>query len=524
MRRRDGSGSVGSRQTVRSAGQGCLGAIELGAIAQLSKMHHRYFVLLGLSATAASSAYAIDDGRGKDWRQLVETRPISGKPTWEQIAAVCPQDGVTACTGALGATPMKDWVWATAPQVAELFRIYVPAFPSEPIAGVAGWEYAAAAAQFQATFMPTQSLKGCPTYQPCFDWRIATGMTATIEPFTSPAVPVGAEVSLDAEWGTGSFNLYKPMHPDISRGIWMWRPTGLGTTAVHAYDDVASPAPAGGGIVVANVLANDWVGGVRATIASVNLSMLNSSVAGLSLNGADGSVQVAGGTAAGTYSLEYRICNKASPANCDEATVSVVVPSFPVAAVNDQASASMGAGGIAIANVLANDTVGGKGATPATVRLSQVSTTHAGVTLNLANGTVNVAPGTPNGTHTLTYKICEIANPSNCAQATATVAPYTIYATNDAARASSKTASVVIANVLNNDRFNGALATTANVRISLPSPPPEGITLNTSNGAVSVARKTSSGTYRFDYQICEVLSPANCGQATVTLDLSGRNR
>ena len=94
-----------------------------------------YFVLLGLSATAASSAYAIDDGRGKDWRQLVETRPISGKPTWEQIAGVCPQDGVTACTGALGTIQMKDWVWATAPQVAALFRIYAPAFPSDPVAG-----------------------------------------------------------------------------------------------------------------------------------------------------------------------------------------------------------------------------------------------------------------------------------------------------------------------------------------------------------------------------------------------------
>lgn len=483
-----------------------------------------YFVLLGLFAAAASSAYAIDDGRGKDWRQLVETRPISSKPTWEQIAGVCPQDGVTACTGALGTVQMKDWVWATAPQVAELFRIYAPAFPSDPIASVAGWDYAAAAAQFQTIFMPTQHLKGCPTYQPCFDWRFVTGMTATIEPFTSPAVPFGGEVALDTEWGTGSFNIYKPMHPDISGGIWMWRPTGLGTTAVHAYDDVASPASAGGGIVMANVLANDWVGGVRATTGNVDLTMQSSSVAGVGLNVSDGSVQVAGGTAAGTYSLVYRICNKASPANCDEATVSVVVPSFPVVSVNDQGSASMSAGGIAIANVLANDTVGGKVATPAMVRLSQVSTTHAGVAMDLAIGSVNVAPGTPNGTHTLTYKICEIANPSNCAQATATVAPHAIYAANDAARGTSKTASVVIANVLNNDRFNGALATIANVRISLPAPLPEGITLNTSNGAVSVTRKASSGTYRFAYQICEVLSPANCGQATVTLDLSGRGR
>ena len=314
------------------------------------------------------------------------------------------------------------------------------------------------------------------------------------------------------------------MQADVARGLWMWRPTGVGTNNVYANDDAGQPPTPAGGVAVANVLANDWVGGAPTTTANVSLSLVSSSIAGVSLDLADGSVDVASGTASGSYTLVYRICNRASPANCDDATVTVGVESFVITAANDQGSTSMAVGGTEIANVLANDKLGGAMATTAVVRLSQVSTTHPGVTLDLNDGSVNIARGTTNGTHTLIYRICERANLANCAQATATVVPFTIDAVNDYARGSSKTGGIVIASVLNNDWFNGVRITTAKVTISLPAPLPYGITLNRSSGAVSVALKTSSGTYNFDYRICETLSPTNCEQATVTLDLSGRDQ
>ena len=43
------------------------------------------------------------------------------------------------------------------------------------------------------------------------------------------------------------------------------------------------------------------------------------------------------------------------------------------------------------------------------------------MTLDPATGAVNVAPGTPAGTYTLVYEICEILNPANCDTAMATV-------------------------------------------------------------------------------------------------------
>ena len=68
-------------------------------------------------------------------------------------------------------------------------------------------------------------------------------------------------------------------------------------------------------------------------------------------------------------------------------------------------------------------------------------------------------PGTPVGIHTLVYRICEIAAPSNCDDATVTVTvrpPYVIDAVNDsAATLPGRTA---LASVLANDTLDGTPA------------------------------------------------------------------
>jgi hypothetical protein len=486
------------------------------------KIMRRLLLAAGM-VLAAGTAQAVDDGAGRDWRPIGETAALGGI-TWEAVAALCPTDGSTPCAGKLGSVELKDWVWGTAPQVKDLLARYAPALLTAPGDSVGGFEYFTPAQQFQALFGITMHIQGCPTYQGCFNSKFTTGMTASVAAYGPPAVAIGAEVTLDQEFGQGGFRLFSPLHPNMGRGLWMWRPTGLGTPNVYANDDSAVLSTPGAAVAVANVLANDWASGQRATLANVSLSLLSSSVAGVWLDTSDASVRVDAGTAAGTYQLSYRICSLANPAYCDDAVVTVTVRSFPLVARNDSGSASMAAGGRAIANVLANDSVGNVVATPALVRLAQVSSTHPGVTLNLATGAVDVAAGTPNGTHVLVYSICEWANLGNCAQASATVMPYVIDAVDDSARGSSKTGGVVIANVLANDRFGGTVATLDKVTISLPAPLPYGITLNTSTGAVSVRPKTSSGLYTFAYRICETASPANCDQATVTLDLSGRDR
>ena len=294
----------------------------------------------------------------------------------------------------------------------------------------------------------------------------------------------------------------------------------------YVIDAVADSATSvTGRVAVANVLANDTLAGLPATIASVIVTQLSSTNPGVSLNPADGSVAVAAGTPVGSHTLTYQICERASLINCDTATVTINVIPFAIDAVNDAAT-SPRTGGIAVANVLVNDRFNGAAATLTNVSLTQVSSTNAGITLNPANGSVAVAAGTTAGTHTLTYRICERASPGNCdsADVTITVAPYVITAVNDSARASSKVANIALTSVLSNDRLGNSPATPANVVLSFVSLSPANpmIRLNLPGGSVEVLGKTDSGTYTLVYQICEAGNPSNCSTGTVTLSLSGK--
>ncbi|HJY76261.1 MAG TPA: hypothetical protein VKE95_06480 [Burkholderiales bacterium] len=464
----------------------------------------------------------VNDNHGKEWRQPVDTAGLS----WKQVARACPGDGVSPCAGVAGGPDfpgpdLTGWVWATQSQVTELFSYYTPDILTSP--SVQGQQYFFSASAFLGAFRPSFSM--FLTYQTA---QRVDGWTASTD---SAGFPVSAGVGAGTTSVSigGSFGLEPvgdPAEVSSGRGVFLWRSTGLVNQAVIANDDTGQvPSPAGG-TAVANVLANDWNAGVPATTAIVTLSQESSTSPGVTLDPADGSVRVASGTQATTHTLVYKICDVANPVNCDGAAVRVTVPPYVVNAVNDQGTASPSTGGVAVASVLANDVLGSGLATTANVTLTQQSSTDPGVTLDPATGSVNVAQGTPTGTQTLLYQMCETANPTNCDQATVTVnvVPYVVGAVNDQARVSSKTPGTAIASVLANDSLGGARATPANVQLSLVSlsPPNSDIKLDLSSGSVSVLRKTTSGTYTLVYQICEIASPSNCAQARVTLDLSGK--
>jgi hypothetical protein len=476
-----------------------------------------FAILATALCSTIAAAQAVDDGHGKEWRQLTDTTGVS----WNEVAQVCPRDGISDCSGAAGGRDLTGWVWATDSEVIELFSNYTPDILTSP--AVQGPQYFFAASAFFSSFRPTFSF--FITYQ---TGQFAAGWTASTDAAGSPfagSVSAGTTpVSIAGSFAVGAVS--DPAAADGMRGAFLWRPTGLGTNAVIANDDVGQvPSPAGG-TAIPDVLANDWISGAPATAATVTLSQESSTSPGVMLDPSDGSVLVAAGTPAAIYTLVYKICETANPDNCSAASAKVTVLPYAIHAANDQGSISPSTGGTAIASVLANDTLGPGRATTANVSLSQVSSTNAGVTLDPSNGSVNVARGADIGTHTLVYQICETASPSNCAQATVTVTvmPYVVTAVNDVARASSKVPGTAIASVLANDWLGSARATPANVSLSLVSlsPANNDIRLDLSDGSVDVLRRTQSGTYRLVYQICEIASPGNCGQGTVTLDLSGK--
>jgi hypothetical protein len=192
---------------------------------------------------------------------------------------------------------------------------------------------------------------------------------------------------------------------------------------VEAVNDSGWASPSTGGTAVGSVLTNDRLSGTLATTSNVSLSLVSMSPqgGGVTLDLADGSVDVARGTALGDYTLVYRICDKTNPGNCDEAAASISVRNFVIDAVNESARVSSKTGGTAIASVLANDTLNWVRATTSTVQLSQVSPAIPGITLDLSTGAVTVKPKTNSGLYNLVYRICEIAAPTNCDTATVTL-------------------------------------------------------------------------------------------------------
>jgi len=288
--------------------------------------------------------------------------------------------------------------------------------------------------------------------------------------------------------------------------------------AIDAVDDAAGPVDGiAGAPSVVNVLANDTLAGVVPGAGQVTLSVVTASPA-LVVH-ADGSVDVVSLTVAGTYSATYRICEVLNPANCDQATVTVTVAAAAIDAVDDIAPSPVGAaaGGQAIANVTANDTLAGTAVQLAQVLLTQLSSTHANVQLDPATGAVAVAPNTPSGTYTLVYRLCERLNSSNCDQATATVtiALPSLDAVDDApAPIPGGLAAPDVVNVLSNDLYDGAPV--APERIVL-APVTTGPLSLQADGTVDVAAGTPGGTYTLVYALCDALTPSHCDTATVTV-------
>ena len=103
---------------------------------------------------------------------------------------------------------------------------------------------------------------------------------------------------------------------------------------IDAVADVAGPINGEtGGDAGIDVLANDILNGVAVVPADVTITSTPTSE--LTVN-TDGSVEVTAGSLAGTYMVDYQICENNNPTNCDIATVTVTVtvPADPVAFLN----------------------------------------------------------------------------------------------------------------------------------------------------------------------------------------------
>ena len=329
------------------------------------------------------------------------------------------------------------------------------------------------------------------------------------------------------------------------------------TGLIDAVDDDLSSTPVtSGGAAVAGVLnvldatgtgTADTLNGVAVTTSTVTISTPAAGVvpAQLVFDPADGSVDVAANAASGTYTFDYEICETGNLTNCATATVTVVVTGLIDAVDDDLSSTPVTSGGAAVADVLnvldatgtgTADTLNGVAVTTSTVT---ISTPAAGVVpaqlvFDPADGSVDVAANAASGTYTFDYEICETGNLTNCATATVTVVVTGLIDAVDDDLSSTPVTSggAAVADVLNvldatgtgtADTLNGVAVTTSTVTISTPAAGvvPAQLVFDPADGSVDVAANAASGTYTFDYEICETGNLTNCATATVTVNVIG---
>ena len=295
---------------------------------------------------------------------------------------------------------------------------------------------------------------------------------------------------------------------------------------------------------VGNILTNDSLGGQTPTVASVTIHTATPTTATTPrIDPSTGNVVIPSGTPSGTYTMSYYLCERANNSNCSTpttVTVTVVGVSTPTVTptITVGGDSYTVTGTITtpttVGNILTNDSLGGQTPTVASVTIHTATPTTATTPrIDPSTGNVVIPSGTPSGTYTMTYYLCERANSSNCSSpttvtvtvvgvSTPTVTPTTIEANGDTfVRNGVPTSTTTLGNILTNDKLNGNLnPAVQSVTITTPSTPAHTPYIHPGTGEVIVPPHTPVGVYELPYTICALASPTVCDTATAVVTVN----
>jgi gliding motility-associated-like protein len=197
---------------------------------------------------------------------------------------------------------------------------------------------------------------------------------------------------------------------------------------IDAIQDDLTSNPINGysGGVAGNIFANNGSGqDTLNNIPVIPTQVLTAVVNNGGINGLiisnNGNVVVPSGTPAGTYTAIYSICEILNPTNCDQASIFIAVTAPTINAVDDLNNAPIDNGTGGSIPLYSNDTLNQNPLIPSDVLFTVVNNGGInGATID-SQGNLNIPVGTPIGTYTVIYSICDVVNPNNCSTATAIV-------------------------------------------------------------------------------------------------------
>ncbi|WP_123887459.1 T9SS type B sorting domain-containing protein, partial [Flavobacterium aquidurense] len=247
--------------------------------------------------------------------------------------------------------------------------------------------------------------------------KVPTGLTLNSDGTVTvkPGTPVG---NYEIE-----YTICEYLNPDNCVTVKSYVPVISGSLQAN-NDNAGTIDTSKGQSSTTSIFDNDTLNGSAVKPADVILTTIVSNP-NLILK-ADGTIEIKPGTPTGNYELTYRICEALNASNCSQAVAKISVVNNPPVTpliqliINNDGPVNVDGinGSLEFINVFDNDLLKGLPVNPIDVILNAPQ--NAYFEFN-PDGTVNVKPNTPGGNYTMTYQVCEKANPTNCASATLSV-------------------------------------------------------------------------------------------------------
>ena len=234
--------------------------------------------------------------------------------------------------------------------------------------------------------------------------------------------------------------------------------------------------------------------------------------------GPDGKVLVPQGTAPGTYTIVYKLCDHPSPQSqtCQNITATIKVTPTGLQLNPDNTARVPKTGGEV--DVLGNDTLNGNPATTDNVEISIENDGGTGATIG-PDGKIIIPNNVAPGEHTITYKVCEKGQTSQCQTAEVKISvPANITLTDDAPATIPHTGGAV--DVLANDTVNGGPTNRSNVDIAITNDGNTGADIDP-DGKIRIPEGVSPGEHTITYKVCEKGQTDNCQTKTLKITSLG---
>ena len=301
---------------------------------------------------------------------------------------------------------------------------------------------------------------------------------------------------------------------------------------LQTTDDTFSHTTTTQTIVLGNVLTNDSYNTQSVTTASVTISTTTALTNVPYIATATGEVLLPANVSAGTYTLTYSLCAKTAPYNCSEvATVTVSIIKPLVIARDDTYTVTIGTTSIT-ESIYSNDSIGEQTPNAYSVNFQAIGGSKDNdnfyvLSVNLA-GNILIPKGTPTGTYTLQYRICDVKDTHNCATATITVIVTEIPIAPIVARDDTYTVTIGTTSITESIYTNDSIgeqtpnASLVNFQVIGGSKDSDNFYLLSVNlaGNVLIPQGTPIGTYTLEYRICDIYHQSNCDTAIVKVSIT----